>query len=132
MRRLYEEICVRFPEIRDVLFPGDEELPYVMIGRVTEWLIRLPREAVTPEIVARAQAFTAWCEEKPSGETAADDVHTILVVGFYEKLFESEEGRALLPKFISNEDLTRNADYLKTWVGNSNYVKATNAFPHNA
>lgn len=128
MRRLYEEIAVRFPEIRSAIFRGDEELPYVLIGHVARWLIHLPKEAVTPQIISRVQAFAKWCEEQPSAETAADDIYTIFIVGFYEKLFESESGRAYLPKLTSQKDITRNSAYLKKWVGEANYGKAEIAF----
>lgn len=127
MRRLHEEITVRFPEVRSAIFRGDEELPYVLIGHVAHWLTDLPKEAATPEVISRVQAFAKWCEEQPSGETAADDIYTIFIVGFYEKLFESDSGRAYLPKLASQKDLTRNAAYLKKWVGEANYGKAETA-----
>ena len=128
MRKLYEEICVRFPETRDMVHHGDEELPYVMMGHVAYWLRSLPEVAITEDVIARIQAFAAWCEEQPSGETAADDIHTILVVGFYEKLFDVERMRTLAPKVISKETFARNAEYLRTWIGEENYEKAAKHF----
>jgi hypothetical protein len=128
MRKLYEEISVRFPEIRDLIHRGDDELPYVMIGHVAHWVRNLPETGITPEILARIQSFAAWCEDQPAGETAGDDIHTILVVGFYEKLFEAERMHSLLPKLITKTMLVRNADYLRTWVGEDNFRKASKHF----
>lgn len=122
MRRLYEEICCRFPEVSRLIHRGDEELPYMMVGHIADWLAALPE--ISPEIVERVQAFALWCEDQPSGQTAADDILTILVVGFYEPLFEHKKTRFLLPKIVSKETFERNAAYFKSWVGAENYEKA--------
>lgn len=124
MEKLYHEICVRFPEVSSQVHRGDEKLPYLMMGHLAEWLKSTPQTAITPELLARVQAFAAWCEEQPSGRTAGDDLLTILVVGFYEKLFQAEHLRALLPQLISKDTFTQNAEYLRTWVGDENYEKA--------
>jgi hypothetical protein len=128
MRILYDEILRRFPEVRPSLSDGEEDLPYLMMGHVASWAQRLSPTEINTEAIARVQAFIRWCEEQPRGETAADDILTVLVVGFYEKLFETEDTRALLPKFVAKEDFIKNAEYLKTWVGAEKYEQATKHF----
>jgi hypothetical protein len=118
MKALYEEVVRRFPE---VLQDDYEDLPYSLMGSLVDWLTTLSPSELTPEVIQRVVVFTKWCEELPRGETAADDPYTVLVVGFYEPLFGSEATRCLIPRLISKDDLIRNAEYLKTWVGVENY-----------
>lgn len=122
MKILYEEVLKRFPEIGHQL--TENELPYNIMWSLVHWLKELPEDAFTPELVERLVSFTKWCEEQPRGENAGNDLHTILAVGFYEKLFDSEKTLALLPRFIAHEDFAANEDYLRTWVGEVNYEKA--------
>jgi hypothetical protein len=124
MKMLYDEITRRFPELRDKFWDGDDELPYVVMGRLADWLKKLPEGAISPEIVSRLVSFAEWCEEQPEGKDAGDDLPTILTVGFYEKLFDSETTRALVPRFIAREQFVAGADYLRSWVGAENYEKA--------
>ena len=131
MKVLFQEISTRFPEIRRKIFQGDEELPYVLMNHLADWVNRLPEDAITDELIARVVSFTKWCEQHPSGKDADDDLLTILSVGFYEKLFSSDRIRRLLPKLISKTDIAQNADYLRTWVGADNYEKALKEYKGN-
>lgn len=121
MTKLYDEIALKFPEVRSRFNEGDEELPYVVMGHLADWLKDSPKEAITPEVVDRLVSFARWCEEQPSGKDASDDLFTILTVTFYEALFDSETTRALVPRFISHEQFLTGADYLRSWVGVENY-----------
>jgi hypothetical protein len=122
--KVYSEISERFPEIRSRFSEGDEELPYLLMGYLADWLKELRKEALTPEIINRVIMFTRWCEEQPRGKDAGDDVLTIFTVGFFEALFDSETTRAILPKITTRDDIVTNADYLRAWVGGENYDKA--------
>ena len=124
MKLLYDEITRRFPEIRDHLSEGDEELPYVVMGYLADWLKELPEHAITSEVVSILVTFTEWCGQHPRGKDAGDDLPTILAVSFYEELFDSETTRTLIPRFIPREQFVAGADYLRTWVGPENYEKA--------
>jgi hypothetical protein len=124
MRILYDEVLRRFPEIRNRLSEGDQELPYLLVGYLADWLKETPSDEITPALVKRVVEFTRWCEGQPSGRDAGDDIPTIMVVGFYEKLFEHESTRLLIPHLMPREHVTRNADYLRQWVGDENYEKA--------
>jgi len=121
MRFFYDEMARRFPEIRDRFSEGDDELPYAVMGYLSDWLKELAEGEITPQIVDRLVLFKSWCEEQPRGKDAGDDLPTILMVGFYEHLFDSEATRALVPRFISREDFIAGADYLRSWVGAANY-----------
>lgn len=124
MKVLFEEINRRFPEVRSRELEDNADSPYTVMGLVADWLKQLSRSEVTPEIVHRLQSFRDWCEQQPRGEDAGNDIYTILVVGFYENLFDEESTRSLIPKLISKEDLIQNAEYLKSWVGSDNYQLA--------
>jgi hypothetical protein len=124
MKTLYDEVAQRFPEIGDRFRESDKELPYLIIGYLADWLKRLPNEAITPQLVGRLVSFARWCEKQPRGKDAGDDLYTVLTVGFYEPLFDKDETRALVPRFISREQFVAGADYLRAWVGAENYEKA--------
>ncbi|WP_152032727.1 hypothetical protein [Ereboglobus luteus] len=127
-KQLYDEILRRFPEIHHYVTDGDEELPYSMVGYIARWLKDLGPKAISPNIIKRLQDFTHWCESLPFGQTAEDDIDTILMVALYEELFDMNHTRALLPKLMHKEEFVLNADYLKNWVGEDNYNAALKYF----
>ncbi len=82
MKHLYIEMLQRFPELQTRVSEGDDELPYLVMGYLADWLKELG-DAITPAIIERVVAFARWCESQPRGKNAGDDVLTIFVVGFY-------------------------------------------------
>ena len=124
MIKLYKEIARRFPEITNEITRQNRDLPYVQMAYVIGWLNDMSEETLTPEIAERIQQFAKWCEEQPRGADASDDLYTILVVAFYEKMFRSERTRALLPRILSREAVIANSEYYKSWAGAENYEKA--------
>ncbi|AWI09178.1 hypothetical protein CKA38_07930 [Ereboglobus luteus] len=99
-----------------------------MVGYIARWLKDLGPKAISPNIIKRLQDFTHWCESLPFGQTAEDDIDTILMVALYEELFDMNHTRALLPKLMHKEEFVLNADYLKNWVGEDNYNAALKYF----
>ena len=124
MVTLYEEVARRFPEIDRDIAAANRDLPYVQMAYVVEWLEHMRDADFTPEVGERIRRFVNWCEEQPRGNDAGDDLYTVLVVAFYERMFDSERTRSLLPKILSYEDIITNAEYYKSWVGAENYDKA--------
>jgi len=122
MKALHTEMLQRFPEIHSRISEGDEELPYLLMNYLADWLKDLG-DGISPTIIKRVVEFTRWCESQPRGEDAGDDLLTILVVGFYENLFDCPATLRLLPHLISREEMARNADYFKQWVGAENYQR---------
>ena len=127
MRVLYDELSRQFPEIRDRL-EHDHDLPYCLMGALADWLVELPQSEFTSDVINRLVAFSRWCEEQPRGEDARTDLPTIVTVALYEKLFEHDSTRFLLPKIISKEQMLKGADYMKAHVGADNYEKALRYF----
>jgi hypothetical protein len=121
MKILVDEIVRRFPEMRPHLSEGDEDLPYLVMNELADWLKSLLRKAFTPILTQRLKSFADWCEDQPRGDSAADDLLTIFVVGFFEHLFDSEKTRSLVPNFMPRERYIENAEYLIQWVGKENY-----------
>jgi len=128
METLYNEISWRFPEVRSAAFDDNADDPYALMTMLADWLRDASAQAMTPELIERVQAFARWCENQPRGETAADDILTILVVGFYERLFATEHTRRILTKLISKQTFEANHEYLETWIGEKNYQKARSVF----
>lgn len=129
MKALYDEICLRFPEVRSIAFEDNSDQPYTMMTMVAEWLSGMTPNAMTSELIERVRAFSTWCEEQPRAETASDDIFTIWMVGFVEKLFETEHTRRIVTQIVSKETLTGSAAYFRTWVGDDNYEKILRQFP---
>jgi len=55
-------------------------------------------------------------------------VLTIRVIGFFEKLLESDDLRRFVPVFLTRDDLERDPEYWKAWCGEDNYAKALEQF----
>ena len=123
MTILFKEVSNRFPEIKDDLFEGDEELPYVVIGYVADWVRSLALHDITRDLIKRLQGFSNWCHSQPEGQTAADDLNTILVVGLYESLATTESGRRALSYLMTKKELESSSDYMKQWLGIEDYTK---------
>ena len=121
---LHDEVLKRFPEIASRLSEGDEESPYLVVSYIADWLSTVARPAIAPEIVSRVADFHGWALDQPRGGTAADDVYTIVMVGFVENLFRDEALLPLIPKLIPRPEMLANRDYLHQWVGRDRIEKA--------
>ena len=124
VKHLYDEVLRRFPEVASYVWEGYEELPYLVVGYIADWLLTVAKPDLAPSVVERVVDFDRWCMEHPRGETAAYDVMTIEVVALREKLFEHDELLPLIPHLMSHEELLENRDYLVTWVGADRYNAA--------
>jgi hypothetical protein len=124
VKRLYDEVLRRFPEVGFYVSEGDEELPYLVVGYIADWLSSVAKGGIDPAIVQRVVEFDRWCLEQPEGETAEDDIMTIEVVALREKLFERDELLPLIPKLMSRKELLQAREYLTTWVGADRYQAA--------
>jgi hypothetical protein len=126
MQRLESEMSQRFPELAAQI-AEHHDLPYIIMSDLARWLETVGENAV-PAALERVRLFVTWCEQQPRGEDASDDLLTILVVGFFEKLVESDAIRRFVPVFLTRDDLERDPAYWKTWVGDDNYAKALQQF----
>ena len=124
MRRLYKEVLRRFPEVKALVHRGDEELPYVVVGYVVDWLRTVAKPALDASVIQRVVDFDNWCIERPPGRTAADDIMTIEIVALREKLFRYDELLLLIPHLMPRDELLMNRDYLVAWVGKDRYEAA--------
>jgi hypothetical protein len=121
---LSDQMFRLFPELRELSSEGDEDLPYVLMLNLVGLLESQASPSLSPATIARLLEFNSWCHNQPRGVDAGNDVFTILVVGLYEKLIESDKLRYLIPKLISESDFANAKDYLVRWVGQENYDRA--------
>jgi hypothetical protein len=126
MQRLETEMSQRFPELAPEI-AKHQDLPYLIMSDLARWLERVDESAI-PAALERVRSFVTWCKQQPRGQQAGADLLTILVVGFFEKLFESDAIRRFVPVFLTRDDLERDPAYWKTWVGEENYAKAMEQF----
>src|SRR5687767_14347682 len=117
VKHLYDEDLRRFPEVAPYVSEGDEELPYLVVGYIADWLLSVASPAIDPSAVQRVVDFDRWCMDQPRGATAADDIMTIQIVGFREELFKHDELLPLVPQLMTHEEPLMNGKYLTQWVG---------------
>lgn len=123
-RALAQAIFDRFPAVREFSSDGDEELLYVLMSNLVTFLESQADPSLPMDTVKRVLGFNSWCLEQPRNNDPGTDILTILCVGFYEKLIESEKLRGLITKLMSKSDLVNNREYLLSWVGRENYDRA--------
>jgi|688.fasta_scaffold1682155_1 hypothetical protein len=121
MKALFDEVLQRFPELAAQVNEGDEDLPYVVVGYIAEWLLSVELDSAA---IQRVVDFDRWCMQQPRGQTAADDILTIETVAFREKLFEYDKLLPLVPKLMSREELQASKEYFSRWVGEDRYEAA--------
>jgi hypothetical protein len=121
---LADEMFRLFPEMKDLVSEGDDQLPYVLMSDFVHLLESKAHPELPSEILGRVLEFKLWCENQPRGADAGTDTLTIFVVGFFESVLESDKLRYLVPKLISKMDLVNGRDYLMSWVGEDNYRRA--------
>ena len=124
MRRLSDEVLRRFPEVAARVRAGDEELPYVMIRHIVEWLLTVAKPGIDPAVIRRVVDFERWCRAQPPGRTADDDVMTIVSTALHEKLFRYDVLLPLVPRLMSREELLVNRDHFTGTVGPDRYQAA--------
>ena len=95
---------------------------------VAEWVIGLPSEGLSPEVIERIRGFSDWCGQQARTKTAKDDLLTVVAVGLWEPLMKSDSARRLIPHLMPRSDVESGADYLKAWVGEENYRKALSEY----
>jgi hypothetical protein len=120
---LYTEVISRFPET-DQYIGENRDLPYLVMGGIADWLRALPPEEITAEIRQRIGHFSDWCCKSPRTDSADDDIYTMWIVAVFEKLFRSPSTRVLIPSLTTRDQLIASADYLRSWVDETDYKAA--------
>ena len=126
MQRLETEMSQRFPELAAQI-TEHHDLPYVIMAELARWLETVAESAL-PAALERVRSFVTWCEQQSRSEDPSEDIFTILVIGFFEKLLESDALRRFVPVFFTRDDLELDPAYWKTWVGEDNYARALEQF----
>lgn len=128
MKKLTYEILEHFPEVCNSVFDGDEDLPYLMMGHLADWVVEQAASPLDSKLQKRIVDFCNWCLLQPRGESADDDILTIWTVGFYEKMFENEATHPLIARLVTKEDLLSNREYLLSWVGEDMFQKVLKTY----
>ena len=119
----YPEVVSRFPEIVPQICDGDEELPYLYFSYIASWIESLPLSEVSDEIIERISSFGDWCGSQPEGESASDDLGTILMIGLHVSLGSSESGRKVLARIWPLDYVLASREYLTQWLGSDDYTR---------
>jgi hypothetical protein len=121
MKQLYDEVLRRFPEVASYVSQGDDELPYVVVSYIADWLLSVELD---PATIQRVVDFDRWCIDQPRGKTAADDIVSIEVVALRERLFAHDELLPIVPKLMTRQELLLAREYLTSCVGVDRYQAA--------
>lgn len=123
---LIKELVGRFPEVLPSMSEGDEELPYIVISYLIDWLRAEFKAGLKPDITERLVSFSDWVKSDP--KVGSEDITTPFVVGIVEKLFEHPELTCLVPRIMSKSELLENEKCLTSWVGEANYQRALSTY----
>jgi len=119
MKKLYDEITARFPEIH--IEEYDRDSPCLMMHEIVNWLQSKHVCIYDGNIINRVTQFKNWCKNQEEGRSAKDDIFTIFTVSFLEKLFDHPKTQELIPHLITKKELIKNREYLEHWAGKENY-----------
>lgn len=121
MKKLYDEIKKRFPEVS--LYEEDMDLSYLMMHEIKYWLESEEVNCEDRKIIDRIVGFQNWCYEQESGSDAANDISTIYTVGLFEKIFEDKKTYIIVPHLTTHKELIKNKNYLIRWCGRKAYER---------
>lgn len=101
-----EEVCERFPELRQRFDDYECDTPYLVWFQLrdafTHAYDQSPRDDA---LIRRVYDYAFWCTETASrGETAEDDLLTCVAVSFLEHIPQHPLARADMPRWFSYED----------------------------
>ncbi len=100
MRELADQILTRFPEIKGAVFEGDEELPYMMMRHVADWVTATAPKEFDQKLADRLVGFGRWCAEQPRTDSAENDIFTICAQSLLKPLSEEERTRLLIIRLL--------------------------------
>lgn len=130
MKLLCDEVLRRFPEVRELMSDGDEDMSYLVVGYVVKWLAKMARaKSMDDELIERVVDFDHWAMNYPPGKTAEDDVPTIMMVAFHEELLRYDSLLTLIPHLMSRRAFEANETYFTQFVGAERYRAALGQFP---
>lgn len=120
MKKLYLETLARFPEV-ELLADSEDDSAYAHFAYIIGWIENLPSSAITESLIDRVASFAEWCCEQPEVDDETHHPSTILMLGLFESLPSSENGRKIMAKIWDKDYLLENESYLRQWVGEAEY-----------
>lgn len=73
------------------------------------------------DLIRRIYEYSEWCLEQPRGETAEDDLFTVVVVCFYEHIPTIPEAVEDMPRWIPYETVKGSEEALSYLAGKEGY-----------
>ncbi len=127
MKLLFQETLARFPEV-DLLIDSEDDSPYIYFSYISGWIENLASEEVTQSICDRIASFGEWCCQLPQGKDASDNPATLLMLGLYESLAFSENGRKVMANIWDENYVISSESYLRQWIGDVEYEALLNEY----
>ncbi|MFT3990942.1 MAG: hypothetical protein QM680_05980 [Luteolibacter sp.] len=112
------------PEVFDEVFS-----PYMVWAKLTD-VFRSAYQYPYKEADIRAiYDYAGWCCRQPRGETAKDDLLTVVAVSFYEHIPEIDAAVRDLPRWFKFEEVMQMQDVLSYRVGPAGFEKIVSVYP---
>jgi hypothetical protein len=122
--RFTEKLFLIFPELQSRASDDDKNLPHVLMAYLVDFLESCSGSELPQDVVKRLVEFNFWCRAQPRGESAKDDIYTLLVVGLYEKILKKDDLYPLIVKLVSREQFLDSKEYLLRWIDERQYSRA--------
>jgi hypothetical protein len=116
------EALKRFPEISEEEC-SDWDNPYSCWNSLIFLFEDAYQEPRNEDSIKRICEYSEWCLEQPQGETAEDDLPTIVCVCFLEHIPTIPAAMEDMPRWIPYKNVQVSAEIFSYMVGNEGYQK---------
>ena len=122
-----EKAAELFPELEKEV--GEAENPYLLwfeLRAIFEYAYGPPWNE---SLIKRVYEYAYWCESQPRGQTAEDDLLTVVAVCFYEHLPEHPAARADMPRWFTRDEIMAMKSLFCYRISESDFAELLKLFP---
>lgn len=123
-----EKLFRIFPEVQARASDDDKKLPYVLMAYLVDFLESCSGSGFPQDVTERLVEFNFWCRAQPRGESAKDDIYTLLAVGLHEKILKKDDLYPLIVKLVSRKEFLDSKEYLLRWIDETQYSRALSLY----
>ena len=95
---------------------------------IIEYLKKALKNGLTNECYAQVMQLKDWAEMSPNTDVEEEDVFTLFLVVFFERLFEDSKLRVLIPFLVSKAYLKENKELILQGVSSKDFKRALSLF----
>lgn len=122
-----DEACRRFGTREDVF--GYVDSPYSLWSNLSDVFKKAYRYPYNEADIRNIYEYADWSCRQPRGDTAEDDLLTVVAVSFYEHIPQVPEAMKDLPRWFKFDEIMQMRDILSYHVGPEGFQKVVESFP---